>query len=35
MSKYKSEDYKISVIKYYLNNNFSLDNICEIFDWPK
>ncbi len=32
MSKYKSEDYKITAVKYYLNNDVSLDNVCEIFD---
>ena len=35
MSKHKSEDYKISAVKYYLNNNVSLDDVCEIFDCPK
>ncbi len=35
MSKHKSEDYKISAVKYYLNNDVSLDNVCEIFDCPK
>jgi hypothetical protein len=25
MSKHKSEDYKISAVKYYLNNDVSLD----------
>lgn len=35
MSKHKSEDYKISAVKYYLNNNISLDDVCEIFDCPK
>ena len=29
MSKHKSEDYKISAVKYYLNNDVSLDDICE------
>ena len=32
MSKHKSEDYKISAVKYYLNNDVSLDDVCEIFD---
>ena len=35
MSKHKSEDYKISTVKYYLNNYVSLDDICKIFDCPK
>ena len=35
MSKHKSEDYKLSAVKYYLNNNVSLDDVCEIFDCPK
>ena len=35
MSKHKSEDYKISAVKYYLNNDVSLDNIYEIFDCQK
>jgi hypothetical protein len=33
MSKHKSEDYKLSA--YYLNNDISLDDVCEIFDCPK
>jgi hypothetical protein len=28
MSKHKSEDYKISAVKYYLNNDVSLDDVC-------
>ena len=35
MSKHKSEDYKLSEVKYYLNNNVSLNNVCKIFDCPK
>ena len=31
MSKHRSEDYKISAVKYYLNNDVSLDDVCEIF----
>ena len=31
MSKHKSEDYKLSAVKYYFNNNVSLDDVCEIF----
>ena len=26
----KSEDYKLSAVKYYLNNKVSLDNVCKI-----
>jgi len=32
---HKSEDYKISAVKYYINNNKSLDKVCEIFDCSK
>ncbi len=35
MSKHKSEDYKISAVKYYLNNDVSLNDVCEIFDCSK
>jgi len=35
MSKHKSEDYKLSAVKYYLNNDVSLDNVCNIFDCSK
>ena len=31
MSKHKSEDYKISAVDYYLNNNESMDYVCNIF----
>ena len=34
MSKHKSEDYKLSAVKYYLNNEVSLDDVCVIFDCP-
>jgi len=34
MSKHKSEDYKLSAVKYYLNNDVSLDDVCVIFDCP-
>ena len=34
MLKHKSEDYKLSAVKYYLNNNVSLDDVYEIFDCP-
>ena len=33
--KQKTEDYKLSAVKYYLNNDVSLDDVCEIFDCPK
>ena len=32
MSTRKSEDYKLSAVKYYLNNEVSLDDVCKIFD---
>ncbi len=35
MTKHKSEDYKLSAVKYYLNNDVSLDDVCVIFDCPK
>ena len=35
MSKHKSKDYKLSVVKYYLNNDVSLDDVYEFFDYPK
>ena len=35
MSKHKSEDYKLSAVKYYLNNDISLDDVSKIFDCPK
>ena len=35
MSKHKSEDYKLSAVKYYLNSDVSLDNVCNIFDCSK
>jgi hypothetical protein len=35
MSKHKSEDYKLLAVKYYLNNDVSLDNVCYIFDCSK
>jgi transposase-like protein len=31
MSKYKSEDYKITAVKYYLENNTNYTKTCEIF----
>jgi transposase-like protein len=35
MSKHKSEDYKLSAVKYYLNYKVSLDDVCKIFDCLK
>ena len=32
MTKYKTEDYKISAIRYYLKNKISMDEVCEIFE---
>jgi len=31
MSKHKSEDYKITTVKYYLENNTNYTKTCEIF----
>ncbi len=28
--KHKTEDYKLSAVKYYLSNSFSLDYVCNI-----
>ena len=35
MLKHKSEDYKLSAVNYYLNNDVSLDDVYKIFDCPK
>ena len=35
MNKHKTEDYKMSAIKYYLKNSISLEKVCEIFDCKK
>jgi transposase-like protein len=35
MYKHKSEDYKISTINYYLNNDVSMDYVCNIFNCNK
>lgn len=35
MSKHKSQDYKLSAVDYYLNNNFSMDHVSDIFNCPK
>jgi transposase len=33
--KHKTEDYKISAVKYYINNEVSMDEVCEIFECKK
>ena len=33
--KQKGDDYKISAVKYYLNNNDTMDNTCKIFNCKK
>ena len=33
--KHKTEDYKISAVKYYINNEISMDEVCEIFECNK
>jgi transposase len=35
MTKHKSDDYKISAVKYYLKNNVSLDDVSKIFNCSK
>ena len=37
MTKHKTEDYKISVVKYYLNNDkgYRYKKTCKIFDCKK
>ena len=35
MSKHKSEDYKISAVNYYLDNDVSRDYVCNIFNCKK
>ena len=30
--KQKGDDYKISAVKYYLNNNDTMENTCKIFN---
>jgi len=35
MNKHKTEDYKMSAVKYYLKNSISLEKVCEIFDCKK
>ena len=31
MSKHKSEDYKINAVNYYLDNDVSMDYVCNIY----
>ena len=33
--KQKGDDYKISAVKYYLNNNDTMENTCKIFNCKK
>tara|TARA_B100000795_G_C22799549_1_gene441107 strand:+ start:645 stop:1676 length:1032 start_codon:yes stop_codon:yes gene_type:complete len=33
--KHKTEDYKISAVKYYINNEVSMDEVCKIFECKK
>ncbi len=35
MTKHKREDYKISAVKYYLNNGDGYKKTCKIFDCKK
>tara|TARA_B100001093_G_scaffold504228_1_gene559728 strand:- start:563 stop:871 length:309 start_codon:yes stop_codon:yes gene_type:complete len=35
MSKHKSEDYTISAVNYYLDNDVSMDYVCNIFACKK
>ena len=35
MVKYKSRDYKISAVEYYLNNNDGYNKTCKIFGCKK
>ena len=35
MSKHKTQDYKISAVKYYLDNDVSMDYVCNIFNCKK
>lgn len=32
---HKHEDYKLSAVKYYLDNNVSMNNVCDIFKCRK
>ena len=33
--KHKTQDYKITAVKYYLQNDDSFDDVCNIFDCKK
>ena len=35
MSKHKSEDYKITAVKYYLENNTNYTKTCDIFKFSE
>jgi hypothetical protein len=35
MGVHKSEDYKLSAVKYFIHNDVSLEDVCNIFDCPK
>ena len=35
MSKHKYEDYKISAVNYYLDNDVIMDYVCNIFNCKK
>ena len=35
MPKHKSEDYKITAVKYYLKNNINMIDVCQIFNCSK
>jgi transposase-like protein len=35
MKKYKSDDYKLDAVKYYLKHNDSMNKVCKIFDCKK
>ena len=35
MNKYKSDDYKLGAVKYYLKQNDSMDKVCKIFNCKK
>jgi len=35
MNKYKSDDYKLGAVKYYLKHSDSMDKVCEIFGYEK
>ena len=35
MSHHKSEDYKLSAVKYYIKNKISMEKVCQIFGCKK